>query len=254
MENMEKQTTFEPIPEKSFKFRCHKGISCFTECCAGLNLVLTPYDILRLKNRLGLSSDEFLDRYAEMNLKRHPRFPMMTLKMTSDQRKTCPFLTSAGCDVYEDRPGACRIYPLGRAALKVDQQKDAREKYFLVHETHCLGFREDREWSVGEWMAHEGVVEYNAMNDHWLEITSSSRSLGKKEEIPRKIQMFSMASYNLDKFRAFIFNSRFFDLFEVPTDLKEKLRSDDVALMTFAFDWLKFSLFGENTIQTKSGL
>lgn len=199
-----------------------------------------------------MSSDQFLDRYAVMNLKKHPRFPMMTLKMSSDQRKTCPFLTSAGCDLYEDRPGACRIYPLGRAALKVDEEKDTREKYFIVHEDHCLGFKEDREWSVEEWMANEGVVEYNAMNDQWLEITSSPRSLGKKEEIPKKIQMFSMASYNLDKFRAFIFNSRFFDLFEVPQDLREKLRSDDVALMVFAFDWLKFSLFGEKTIQLKS--
>ena len=90
------------------------------------------------------------------------------------------------------------------------------------------------------------------MNDHWLEIISSPKSLGNKEEIQRKIQMFSMASYNLDKFRTFLFQSRFFSLFEVPQDLKEKLRSDDVALMLFSFDWLKFSLFGEKTLQMKS--
>jgi hypothetical protein len=32
----------------------------------------------------------------------------------------------------------------------------------------------------------------------------------------------------------------------------EMLKSDDVALMRFAFDWLKFSLFGEKTIRLKA--
>ena len=248
----ETQTLFKPIPEKTFKFQCHKKIPCFTKCCAGLSLILTPYDILRLKKRLGIYSDEFLERYTVANFDKHPRFPMMTLRMNPDQGKKCPFVTPNGCDIYEDRPGACRIYPLGRAALKVDEEKEAREKYFIVQEDHCLGFMENREWSVGEWMANEGVVEYNAMNDHWLEVISSPRDLGEKEEIPRKIQMFSMASYNLDKFRTFIFKSRFFDLFEVADDLKEKLGHDDEALMRFSFDWLKFSLFGEPTIQVRS--
>ena len=61
-----------------------------------------------------------------------------------------------------------------------------------------------------------------------------------------------MASYNLDKFREFIFKSRFFERFEVESELKSKLASDDVELMKFAFDWLKFSLFGEKTIQIKN--
>ena len=136
--------------------------------------------------------------------------------------------------------------------MKVDREKDVREKYFVVQEEHCLGFEEDKVWSLKEWMANEGVDDYNAMNDHWLEIITSPKSLGNKEEIPRKLQMFSMASYNLDKFRAFLFNSRFFSHFDVPQDLKEKLRTDDVALMLFSFDWLKFSLFGEKTLQIKA--
>jgi Fe-S-cluster containining protein len=252
MNETEIKTPFKPIPEQTFKFRCHKEISCFTRCCANLNLVLTPYDILRLKKRLDISSDEFLEKFTETNVDKHPRFPMMTLKMNMDQIGACPFVISKGCTIYEDRPGACRIYPLGRAAMKVDKEKDAREKFFIVQEEHCLGFEEERKWSVEEWMANEGVSEYNAMNDHWLEIISSPKSLGKKEEIPRKIQMFSMASYNLDKFRTFLFQSRFFSLFEVSNGLNDKLRSDDVALMLFSFDWLKFSLFGEKTLQMKS--
>ena len=64
--------------------------------------------------------------------------------------------------------------------------------------------------------------------------------------------MFYMASYNLDKFRPFLFRSKFFQRFHVPEELQARLEKDDVALMLFGFEWLKFSLFGLPTMQPKS--
>jgi hypothetical protein len=101
-------------------------------------------------------------------------------------------------------------------------------------------------------MCDQGLDEYNRMNDRWLEIISSPRSLGPKEEISRKLQMFFMVSYNLDKFRGFLFGSRFFQLFQIPDGLRNRLEKDDVELMSFGFDWLKFSLFGLPTMQPKA--
>jgi hypothetical protein len=89
------------------------------------------------------------------------------------------------------------------------------------------------------------------MNDLWLEIISSPRSLGPEKEIPRKMQMFFMASYNLDKFRKFVFESRFLQLFDVDPEQLERLAGEDRELMEFAFGWLKFSLFGLNTMKIK---
>jgi Fe-S-cluster containining protein len=225
-------------------------MECFTRCCAALNLPVTPYDILRLKNSLGLTSDEFLLQHTEMRFDAHPRFPMVLLKMRVEDKK-CPFVTPEGCSIYEDRPGACRIYPIGRASMKVDREKEAREKFFVVREDHCLGFREEQTWTIEEWTADQGLDEYSAMNDLWLEIISSQRSLGPEKEIPRKMQMFSMASYNLDKFRKFVFESRFLQLFDVASQTREKLTRDDRALLSFAFDWLKFSLFGMKTMKLR---
>ncbi len=244
---------FRPLTGDTFRFSCHKGISCFNECCAKLRLILTPYDVLRLKNRLGLSSDEFLDKYTETDMSSHRRFPMARLKMRDDEKRTCPFVTEAGCRIYEDRPGACRLYPVGRASrmVVVDGEKNTRDKFFLVDEAHCFGFKEERLWTLEEWLGHEGVNEYNAMNDKWLEIIGSQKSLGPEEVIQKKVRMFFMASYNLDKFREFIFQGRFFDLFHVDQDLMERLGNDDAALMGFAFDWLKYSLFGEKTMRLK---
>ena len=242
---------FKPIIGNKFRFRCHKDIQCFTECCADLNLILTPYDIIRIKNRLGLSSDDFLTRYTDTKFDNKSRFPRVILKMNMDENRTCPFVSPDGCTIYEDRPGACRIYPIGRAAMKPDGKTDMCEHFFIVQEKHCLGFQEDKEWTIEDWMKNEGLDEYNTMNDKWLEIITSPKSLGQEKETARKIQMFFMASYNLDKFRKFLFKSNFLNLFEIEPDLKEKLISDDVELMKFAFDWLKFSLFGVKTIRIR---
>jgi len=252
MASNENANVFKPFSDEDpFQFDCHPGISCFTECCAKLRLLLTPYDILRMKNRLNISSDLFLDRYTETLLDQHARFPMVKLRMGEGKGHRCPFVTQKGCSIYEDRPEACRLYPVGRASAPAARETETREKYFIVNETHCCGFREKKKWSLKEWLNHEGVKKYKAVNEQWMDIMTSSKSLGVKDHVPRKQQMFFMASYNLDKFRAFLFQSRFFDHFEVDKELKEEMETDDVALMRFGFDWLKFSLFGEKTLAVK---
>jgi len=245
------QGVFRPFEGDTFHFRCHKGIACFNQCCAGLNLVLTPYNIRRMKNRLGLRSDDFLDAYTETGVQDRSRFPMVKLKMSEDERRTCPFVTPQGCGIYEDRPAACRLYPLGRAFTAVEGEKEEKEKFFVVNESHCLGFEEDQSWTLKEWLEHEGVKEYNAQNHEWTQIITSSKGLGTQDPT-RKYQMFFMASYNLDKFREFVLKSRFLSLFEIPSDLKKEISTNDPALLKLAFRWLKFSLFGEKTLALKT--
>ncbi|MCP4667540.1 MAG: hypothetical protein GY849_14355 [Deltaproteobacteria bacterium] len=89
------------------------------------------------------------------------------------------------------------------------------------------------------------------MNQQWLEIIASQKSLGPEENVRKKVQMFFMTPYNLDAFREFIFKSGFFERFEVSPDLKEEMALDEATLMTFGCDWLKFSLFGEKMIQAE---
>ena len=250
MKSAKTEEIFRPFQGHTFRFSCHKGITCFNDCCAKLRLILTPYDILRIKNRMGLSSDEFLGLYTDTIIETRSPFPMVRLRMNKEGKKACPFVTEEGCAIFEDRPGACRLYPLGRASSMVEGKKGATEKFFIVEESHCRGFYQNRSWGLDEWLEHEGVSEYNAMNDQWLKLVTSSRKLGG-EEVTRKIQMFFMASYNLDKFRTFLFESRFFDLFEVDSDSKKELENHDVALMQFGIEWLRFSLFGDKTIQPK---
>jgi len=68
---------------------------------------------------------------------------------------------------------------------------------------------------------------------------------------PKIYQMTFMALYNLDKFRDFIFKSSFLDRFVIDDVSIEKLKRSDVELLKFAFDWVKFGIFGQKTLQIK---
>ena len=98
--------------DSKFEFKCHKGVKCFTKCCRGINIILTPYDIIRLKRRLQLSSEEFLAMYTTPQLWEKTDLPVVTLKLMDDELQSCPFVKDAGCIIYADRPSTCRYYPL----------------------------------------------------------------------------------------------------------------------------------------------
>ena len=237
-----------PLSEETFRFACHPSVSCFTDCCRNLRLVLTPYDIIRLRKHLNISAKEFLDTHTVSEFTEQVGLPMVLLKMQDNEQKTCPFVSPQGCTVYEDRPGACRMYPIGRAAQKQHFDVGTREQYFVVKEPHCVGFEENKEWTIQEWLDDQGLNEYNAMNDYWTEIVTSSNPQRHGGIDEKKAQMFYMASYNIDMFRKFVLSAQFLSRFDLEASLKERLENDDMALMKFAMKWLKFSLFGEGTL------
>lgn len=246
------QEKLRPIGAKGFKFSCHPGVSCFTECCRNLNLLLTPYDVLRLKNRLGLSSGDFLDRFAECGFDEDRNLPLMYLQMNEDELGTCPFVTARGCSVYEDRPSACRIYPVARAARINGVDGSVIENYFLLTEDHCRGFMEDRSWKTDEWLADQGLGQYYKSNDLWMEIVTHP-GLRKVNLSPGQQDLFFLGSYDSDRFRDMVFGTHFLRAFEISDDELEKLRNDGSALLELAFRWIRFSLVGAPSMKLRKG-
>jgi hypothetical protein len=68
------------------------------------------------------------------------------------------------------------------------------------------------------------------------------------------MHMLFTACYDLDKFREFVFESTLLQRFEVDDDFAEEMRYSDEALLRFAFLWVRFSLFGEQTMKVKPGV
>ena len=224
---------------------------CFTECCRELNLLLTPYDVIRLKNRLGLSSGDFLDRYTDCGFDEDRPLPMAYLQMSENERKTCPFVSAKGCIVYEDRPSACRIYPIARASRLHRSHDLVLDNYFVLHEDHCMGFEEEQFWKMDEWLRDQGLQHYYELNDLWMGIVT--HPMLRNARLPQKQQqIFYFASYNSDKFREMVFNSRLLSLFEIENDEIEQIKTNETTLLKFAFKWMQCSLLGEGILKPRA--
>lgn len=236
-----------------FNFRCYKGLECFTKCCSKIDILLTPYDILRMKKRLGISSEEFLQKYTKDIIDEKSFHPYVILKMNDDEKGRCPFVTIDGCSIYTDRPLNCRYYPIGQAIHKKTEGKKVidEEFYFFVREAHCLGFQSDREWSVKEWKVDQGAELYDEMNRGWKTILLRGSIPGQVKLNDKKQAIFYMASYDLDRFKRYILESRFLDIFEIDQDEIEKIKTDEVALMKLGFRYVKYLLLLEETMKVR---
>jgi len=244
------QTMLQPLAKEGLHFDCHPGVPCFTECCRDLNLLLTPYDIVRLRKRLALNAGDFLDRYTEVRFDEGRSLGMVYLQMQQNERRTCPFVSEAGCEIYTDRPSACRIYPLARASRVNRRLGNVQEDYFVLREAHCKGFDEDHLWAADEWIVDQGLELYHELNNLWMAIITHARLRSELSE--KQQQMFFLASYNIDKFRRFVLESRFLQAFDLPEQEVEALaREDDEVLLRLAFKWLSFSLCNEPALSLR---
>jgi Fe-S-cluster containining protein len=230
----------------TFNFRCHPGVSCFNRCCRNLNLFLYPYDVVRLKHSLGISSDEFLDNYVDVVLRPSNFFPEVLLRMSSTPDKTCPFLTVSGCSVYPDRPDTCRTFPIEQGTLYDVQNNKDMPVYFFRPPDFCRGQDEDEQWTISEWIRDQDAAVYHKMTMRWAKVKRLFQEDPWGFEGPEgsKAKMAFMAAYNVDRFRDFIFQSSFLKRYKVKSTLLKKLKTDDVPLLKFGFEWVELFIWG----------
>lgn len=231
---------------EAFRFRCHPGIGCFKRCCRNLNLFLYPYDVIRLRTRLGLTSDELLDRHVDVVLRPGSHFPEVLLRMAENKERTCPFLTPEGCSVYPARPYTCRTFPLEQG-LRHDAETDTDEQVFFFRPPDfCLGRHEEKPWTVPAWVEDQEAGTYHRMTILWAELRRlfQNNPWGAEGPTGTRAKMTFMAAYNADRFREFVFGSSFLKRFKIKPELLIKIEKDDTHLMLFGFDWIKLFLWG----------
>jgi len=235
--------------DKSIRFRCHRGIACWNACCSNIDISLTPYDILRLKRRLGISSSEFLERYTVPYEMEKDGIAGVKLKPV-EGGTACRFMVPEGCSVYDDRPTACRYYPVALLSMRRQDEATDRDSYALVKEPHCRGHDEPREITIADYRKEQGLTEYDELARGWRQLIlkkkSSGPTIGKPSK--RSLQLYFMACYDVDRFRAFVASDGFAELFDLPADEMRKLLVDDAELMLFGFRFLMQVLFGDESI------
>jgi hypothetical protein len=241
------KTTVSLTAESTFSFSCHKDLPCFTRCCRDVNIFLTPYDILRMKKRLAIPSEEFLSRYTLSLVPERSGFPLVILKMREEREKRCPFVSPAGCSIYEDRPWSCRMYPVEGG----DREGEFR---FIADPSICLGMREKREWTVRQYLCDQGLDPYNEMEKPFASLASHPCFSQEKLQSPKIQEMCRMALYDLNRFRRFVLESRFLEIFYIEKEVVERLKEDDLELMKLAYRWLESGLISGETLKIREDL
>ena len=232
--------------DDTFNFRCHSDVSCFNRCCRNLNLYLYPYDVVRLKQYLGITSDEFLYEYVDVVLRPSNFFPEVLLRMSSTRERSCPFLTASGCRVYPARPDTCRSFPFEVGMIYEADQKRDTPVYFFKPPEFCRGQDEKEEWTISEWTRDQDAELYRKMTMRWAEVKRLFQEDPWGMEGPEgtKAKMAFMATYNIDRFRDFIFQSSFLGRYKIKSALLTKLKADDLQLLKFGFEWVKLFIWG----------
>jgi len=226
----------------TFSFSCHSDLSCFNSCCRNKHLPLTPYDIVRMRKALNLHSDDFLERYALYRLDPNSGFPILSVKM-GDEEGLCPFVGPDGCTIYNNRPTACRLFPLGRSS-GISRNGTAREEFFYLLDTPgCEGIKEKKLQSVKNWANDQGLLPYIKMNDKMLGLLFHPSRDGSKHLDQRQQQKVMVACYNIDLFREFVFKTGFAEQNKIGKETSKRVMNSDAALLTLGFTYLDGTLF-----------
>lgn len=245
-----------PLPEieadHTFRFQCGSQMPCFNRCCRDLTLPLTPYDLLRLRYQLGQPSQDILLTFTTIHSIPETGLPMPLLRMIESPDRECPFSLPAGCSVYDDRPGACRAYPLGRGA-KITRS-GIETKYYMVNENTCKGFGNGQSFTPASWLENNGMTKYNYFNDKYMQLNAKIQASG--QPVAQKLAGMALVSlYQIEEFRALIQRMKIFSHLQMEKTQQDLIMSEgldgDEACLEFGHDWLELIIFGTSILKPR---
>ena len=131
------------------------------------------------------------------------------------------------------------------------------EQGFEIYKTSLkiqhLGFEEENEWTVTEWRKDQGVDIHDEINADWTDLVVRKRSFPPNIKLNEESKkMFFLASYNIDKFREFVFNSSFLKRYDIDEDTLARIKADELELLVFGMKWLKWLFFKQGEFKLKS--
>lgn len=160
-----------------------KGCSA---CCHGMgsSIVLDPLDVHRLMSHFHTRFEVLLEDKIELNIVDGVILPNLKMN-TQAEGEPCIFLDAEGrCSIHEDRPGICRIFPLGRV------YEDNSFSYILqIHECQ----KENRsKVKVSKWIDTPDLKKNQQFITDWhyfLKAAQARLAAGGDEELIKRIAM-----------------------------------------------------------------
>lgn len=240
-------STQDVIPielEEPFQFDCRPGLDCFTLCCRDLNQALTPYDTLRMRAHLQMTSASFRDKYLQIQPGPASGLPVATLRFADHPQKHCPFVSAKGCRVYPARPASCRMYPLARALHRSRADNRLSEHYALLREPHCRGFEQNKTRTVRQWIDDQALAPHLRMNDRLMTLIALKNRLRPGPLSPDHWHWACAVFYDLDEFKRKVVSGEAPDDGPPALPTPPEATADDEPWLAWSLDWLRIQLFG----------
>jgi len=116
------------------------------------------------------------------------------------------------------------------------------EQFFaLLREEHCKGFEEEPLQTPLQYSSDQGLDQYNEHNDVLVKIYQHEKIRQGMRLNPEQSEIFIHALYDLDRFRKEMLPDIL--VLEPLAEQQKEALTKDVALLSFAIDWLEKRLF-----------
>ena len=130
-------------------------------CChdMGNSIQLDPYDVYRISKEIGKSFQEMIEHEISLSVVDGTILPHLKMQ---ENTTSCIFLNEQGrCKIHRERPGICRLFPLGR----IYDDSDVGFSYFLqVHECQ----KQNRsDVVIADWLGIERLKIYEKFIADW---------------------------------------------------------------------------------------
>lgn len=195
-----------------------KGCSA---CCHGMgsSIVLDPLDVHRLMSHFQTRFEVLLEDKIELNIVDGVILPNLKMN-TQAEGEPCVFLDAEGrCSIHEDRPGICRIFPLGRV------YEDNSFSYILqIHECQ----KENRsKVKVSKWIDTPDLKKNQQFITDWhyfLKAAQARLAAGGEEELIKRIAMQILQYFYIEPYHT---DSDFYEQFDKRLIQMKKLAGID---------------------------
>lgn len=131
-------------------------------CCQGMgeSVLLDPYDFYQLQLATGLGFSQLMQDKIALTVEEGVILPHLKMQEKTD---ACAFLNKEGrCSIHANRPGLCRLFPLGR---NYDEQG---LRYFVLEDACQIKNR--TKVKVKKWLEIPALSQYEEFLVNWHDL------------------------------------------------------------------------------------
>lgn len=189
------------------KISCNDCKGC-EKCChdMGDSIILDPYDVYNMTKATGKTFEQLLNKEIALSVVDGiilPHINMVTDNIegpvAEGDKLYCSFLINGRCSIHSNRPGFCRLFPLGRL-----YNEDGSFDY--INQIYECDYQQKTKIKIKQWLGIENLGKYEKYITDWHNFLKEvEANIAGKDDLLKKynmliLQLFFVNTYDGDDF------------------------------------------------------